>query len=276
MRSIAYLLPLHDAVKAQELRLALSSITEQTLPPDIVLHLYVGIDGDIDEDKQRLVDRAVPHRQIRLSGRSGLPVVLNRLIASLEDEAYIFRMDADDICEPQRTAAQIAYMDAHPDIGISGTSCTQIDEQGRPVNQRRYPTDPDGMAQFICKAIPLLHPAFCFRRTALDRLSYDESAFYQQDLVLLFDALVKGIRLGNIDEPLLRWRTGSTFHSRRTPARAFAECALYFRGIWRLHGISWRYAYPLARLVLRLLPVRLFAWLDRMNLRRSLFEAQIR
>lgn len=276
MRTVAYLLPLHDAVRPDELRQALRSIAQQKLPHDVRLTLYVGIDGEIDAAKQRLIDEAQPHRVVQLEGRSGLPVVLNRLIGLLENEVYVFRMDADDINEPQRTAAQVEYMDANPDIGICGTACTQIDQYGRSVNHRRYPTDPDQMKNFICAAIPLLHPTFCFRRTALESLQYDEGAFYQQDLVLLFDALAKGIRLGNVDRYLLRWRTGPTFHSRRTARRAFFECRLYFSGIWRLHGITWRYAYPLARLGLRLMPVGLFAKLDRMNLRRSLLEAPIR
>ena len=272
MRTIAYLLPLHDAVRPGELRLALRSIAQQDLPEDTTLRLYVGVDGEIDAAKQRMLEEAKPYRHIRLEGRSGLPVVLNRLIDLLEDEDYVFRMDADDICEPARTAAQMAYMDANPGIGICGTGCTQIDEFGRRVNRRHYPTDPARMRDFICTAIPLLHPTFCFRRAVLERLRYDETAFYQQDLVLLFDALAAGIELGNVDRPLLLWRTGRTFHRRRTAKRAFAECRLYFSGIYRLHGLTWRYMFPLARLAMRLLPVRVFTTLDRLNLRQTLLE----
>jgi len=211
-----------------------------------------------------------------LSGRSGLPVVLNKLIDSLEDEEFVFRMDADDINHLDRSVAQLAYMHANPEIGVCGTACIQIDEKGNEVNERRYPTRPDGMATFICKAIPMLHPTFCFRRSALDELRYDEKLFYQQDLALLFDALSKGIALGNLDRPLLFWRTGPTFHNRRTAGRAFAECRLYFAGIAKLHGVTWRYVYPLVRLALRLLPTGLFAKLDRLNLRRTLLEEPIR
>ncbi len=276
MASIAYLLPVHDAVNPAELRLALRSIADQHLPADVTLRLYIGIDGEIDEEKRALIDGFQPYRQIQLSNRSGLPVVLNRLIESLEDESFIFRMDADDINHTERTVAQLAYLDANPRIGICGTACVQIDEHGNHVNKRRYPTKPEIMAEFICKAIPMLHPTFCFRRSALDQLRYDEKLFYQQDLALLFDALSKGIELGNLDRPLLYWRTGPNFHGRRTARRAFAECRLYFNGIAKLHGVTWRYAYPLMRLAMRLLPRGLFAKLDRLNLRRSLFEEAVR
>lgn len=274
--SIAYLLPVHDAVDANELALALESIDDQVLPMGVELRLYIGIDGKIDVQKQALILKHSPYKTISLDQRSGLPVVLNRLIDCLEDEAFIFRMDADDINHHDRTAAQLAYMNANSSIGLSGTACIQIDESGVAVNTRRYPTDPTAMRAFICKGIPVLHPTFCFRRSALDQLRYDENAFYQQDLALLFDALAKGIELGNLDEPLLYWRTGPTFHNRRTASRALAECALFMRGIGRLHGLTWRYAYPLARLALRLMPVSWFTILDKANLRRTLFEQATR
>ncbi|HQX31586.1 MAG TPA: glycosyltransferase family A protein, partial [Flavobacteriales bacterium] len=35
---------------------------------------------------------------------------------------YIIRVDADDILLPHRFKEQIAFMDAHPEIGISGTN----------------------------------------------------------------------------------------------------------------------------------------------------------
>ncbi|MEM8915525.1 MAG: hypothetical protein AAGC83_06795, partial [Pseudomonadota bacterium] len=95
--SIAYLLPVHDAVDANELALALESIDDQVLPMGVELRLYIGIDGKIDIQKQALILKHSPYKTISLDQRSGLPVVLNRLIDCLEDEAFIFRMDADDI-----------------------------------------------------------------------------------------------------------------------------------------------------------------------------------
>jgi hypothetical protein len=38
-------------------------------------------------------------------------------------------------------------------------------------------------------------------------------------------------------------------------------------GIWRLEGVTWRYVFPLARLLLRLSPERVSRWLYASRLR---------
>ena len=35
--------------------------------------------------------------------------------------SYIARMDGDDVAHPERLAKQVAYLEAHPDIGVLGT-----------------------------------------------------------------------------------------------------------------------------------------------------------
>ena len=44
---------------------------------------------------------------------------------------YIARMDDDDIAMADRFAKQVAYMDAHPEIGICGTGCGRMVQRSR-------------------------------------------------------------------------------------------------------------------------------------------------
>ncbi len=43
---------------------------------------------------------------------------------------YIVRMDADDVMVPHRIAAQVAFMEAHPDVGMSGSHMVVLDRPG--------------------------------------------------------------------------------------------------------------------------------------------------
>ena len=38
------------------------------------------------------------------------------------DVEYVARMDADDVCIPQRFERQIQYLDSHPEIDILGSN----------------------------------------------------------------------------------------------------------------------------------------------------------
>ena len=106
-------------------------------------------DGSTDGSSAILDEYAVRDPRIGVEHRSnhGLIASLNHIV----DQArapIIARMDGDDLCEPERFARQMAYLDAHPECGVLGTNAYEIDECGRRLAQcEDYPAAHDDMVE---------------------------------------------------------------------------------------------------------------------------------
>ncbi len=140
----------------------------------------------------------------------GLIISLNQLIA--ESRAPIIaRMDADDVCMPARFERQLAYLAAHPEIGVIGSWCEDIDEHGAPwptnPNQPRHPTSHADFLEAIDNGWPLLcHPAVMFRRDLVLSVGGYHSAFKHCEDLDLWLRLASITQIASLPEPLIRYR----------------------------------------------------------------------
>lgn len=129
----------------------------------------------------------------------------NRALALARGE-YIARMDADDICLPERFSKQVAYLDAHPQVSVCATNTHTIDKNGNIIRRNRYDRKHDRALMFISNTIP--HPTVMFRSSLLDlrKPFYNEDYIYSQDYELWQFLLLKGHVLHTLDEVLLLYR----------------------------------------------------------------------
>ena len=134
----------------------------------------------------------------------GLVVTLNRGLELARGE-YIARMDADDVSAPGRAAAQVAFMDAHQEVGICGTWIETIGTQQGDI--RRYPTDDATIRSWLLFESVLAHPSIMMRREMLVNagLSYDAGPVHAEDYDLWVRAACHTV-LANIPEVLLHYR----------------------------------------------------------------------
>lgn len=128
---------------------------------------------------------------------------------------YIVRMDADDVMHPERIARQVAFMDANPDLGASGSHMELLREPG---SIRRAPlTDAECRAAAIFR-IPMFQPSTIYRRSVLVEHSVrfqDEWPRYGEDWFFQL-RLMRATRLANMDAALVRYRvTERSLASRR-------------------------------------------------------------
>jgi glycosyltransferase involved in cell wall biosynthesis len=243
------------------------------------INCYLFIDGHLGEGLQAVIDKYRDRFYKIISNETniGLAAGLNRLIDSLEDEAYVFRMDSDDESLPGRFEKQLEFMEKKPETGICGTSLIEVSEDGGKRKRRDYFEDNGEIVGKMYKGTAVGHPTVCFRRCALDALKgYDENSGQNEDIEMWFRAAALGLKFHNIREPLYHHTISKGFYSRRSVKKAFKEFGFYWNGCNRLYGFGWRNIFPLLRLISRLMPGWVIKFLYGSSVRDYLFRVKKR
>jgi hypothetical protein len=155
---------------------AIESILSQTFGD---FEFLIMDDGSTDDSRQIIERFAGGDSRIRAFHQSnrGLISSLNTLVG--EARAPIMaRMDGDDISLPSRLEQQLAYLDAHPEIGVLGTGAITINERGEPGRERfDNVTTPEAAVADLKNGPPLCHPSVMMRRSALESVGCYHPAF---------------------------------------------------------------------------------------------------
>ena len=179
---------------------AVDSILGQTYRD---LELIVIDDGSTDGspailERQR---RADPRLRVFPQANMGLTRSLNRGV-ELSTGEYVARMDADDVADRSRIERQVAFMDAHPDVGLLGTGYYEIDSDGRTIGVKSFPTDDRTLRATLIRHNPFFHASVMLRRDVLRAAGpYDVAWPLVEDYELWF-RIARRARLANLAEPL--------------------------------------------------------------------------
>lgn len=258
------MMSVYSAETPENLDEALRSVwDDQVLKPQEIILIK---DGTLDPRLDRVIDRwkgRLGDRLVLLSNdcNKGLTVSLNRGIDVAGSE-YIARMDTDDVALPNRFAIQSAFLDSHPDVVVVGGYLQEFNRSNDCLLIRRYPLSPEDVRDYIHKATPVAHPAVMMRADLFrSGLRYDERYRTSQDIALWFDLLLKGYKISNVPEVILKFRREDKMFWRRGKKKAFNEFRIYMNGIRRMRGI-WTpaYVYPVLRFIFRLMPTWLIGY----------------
>ena len=260
--NISVLMSVYKSEKPAYLNRALQSVwDDQTLKPAQIVLIK---DGPLGEELDSMIvswQHKIPDVMTVLTNvhNIGLTRSLNKGLKVAYGD-LIARMDSDDISSPMRFEHQVHFLVAHPEISVCGGWLQEFDETDSCLNIRRYPHDSCLIRKYICKASPLAHPTVMIRRSIFTDggLQYNEKYRTSQDLALWFDVLDADFQISNLQEVTLMFRRDNDMYKRRSRKKAVNEFKIYMDGIYRLNGLfSWRYVYPISRLIFRYMPVRI-------------------
>jgi glycosyltransferase involved in cell wall biosynthesis len=181
------------------------------------LELVAIDDGSTDDSVHQLKAIDDPRfRVISNPANLGLVATLNSGLELAEGE-YVARMDADDVSMPDRLARQLAFMDANPEIGMSGTWARSFGAEREVLRTPLSPTDVHAQL-FAYNA--MCHPTTILRRQAFLRhaLRFSPEAPHAEDLELWMRA-AEHFPLANIPAITLRYRV----HPGQVSSRHAAE-----------------------------------------------------
>ena len=188
---------------------AIDSILEQTYRD---FELLIVDDGSTDGTPAIIHDYAKGDARIRiiqLPENGGLFAARNIGVAEARGE-LITGMDSDDVCSPQRFEKQVAFLEAHPEVGAVGVSHHVCDENLNPKLSQTLPARHHAILlhSLLYTRSTMKRATMLTRREYLDmRPLYDTTMVACGD-VELFLRLVwaKNIRLANLSEQLYWYR----------------------------------------------------------------------
>lgn len=165
----------------------------------------------------------------------GLAASLNRLFLHARGD-YIARMDADDVCLPERFFKQVNFLERNPIIVMVGSWVKFIDHNGSQEEILELPILPYELIFEQYFRNPFIHPSIMVRHSILEKVPgpYDTRFLFAQDYELFLRILKIG-DCANIPEPLLYYRRHSgqsTFEKRQKQVECHLKALDSFKDIF--------------------------------------------
>ena len=153
---------------------------------------------------------------------------LNRAL-ELATGDYFAVLDQDDLAHPERLARQVAYLDAHPEVGLLGSQVNMIDAEGSPLHPMSFPTDPETVRWIVFFGIPVLHSAAMMRRDLARQAGGYSVRRWSVNDYILFATLLNRTVVTNLPETLVSYRRheGQTAHTHAKTQQAQAWLLVY-------------------------------------------------
>ena len=218
----------------------LLSLEQQTLRNfDVLVWDNGSTDGTLD-----ILDRWLPER---LPGRvfRGLPLSLGLSLRRLVEEApteLCARMDADDICHPDRFRLQLDFLRQNPRLALVGTDRECIDMAGNPVDgASRLPFMPADVLHATLVGPRILHPTVLFKRSAmLETGNYQDNStpeepYWSEDYDMWMRLQSRHL-VATMPDRLLRYRINPEGVTQK--AMKEKRAALARRRVWEHHACS--------------------------------------
>lgn len=197
--TVSVCVPVYNA--AAHLGECIDSILAQTYTD---FELLIVDDGSTDSSRD--VVRAYTDPRIRLLENAHDYIGSLNLLLREARGRYVARMDADDLMLPDRLQVQVDYMEAHPEVDILGGGMTYFgDAHGTALPQ---PGGKPLTFSLFMRGCALMHPTVMMRRASIEAhgLRYEQEFIYAEDYRLWVMALEAGLRLVNLDRPLIKYR----------------------------------------------------------------------
>ncbi len=152
---------------------------------------------------------------LRNEVNSKLSFTLNHCLEHATGE-YVARMDADDLCVPERFEKQVEFLNEHQDIALVGTSMQRFSDEG--LADILYALEkPDRYS--LRSAMPFFHATIMMRKSAYDALggyTVSKRTARGQDYDMWFRFYALGLTGANLQEPLYLVREDKAAIRRRT------------------------------------------------------------
>jgi glycosyltransferase EpsE len=215
-------------------------------------------DGSTDHSLERLRELAAQDQRVRVfsPGRMGAAAAYNYGVTQAAGE-YIARQDFDDRSYPDRLRLQVAFLDAHPEVGVVGGYYVLVDERRGERYVRMPPTEHAVIRAALARYVPVAHTVATFRRQAWSEAGGYPLVNNLIDLRFYVRVAKLGWRFANIPEVIGEHyvHDSSFFHQTLTYVERQRDLArVQAQSVKELGLPRWMYLYALGRYAYAHLP----------------------
>jgi hypothetical protein len=163
-------------------------------------------DGSTDRTPAILGSYAVRDARIQIvrQNNRGLTASLNHALR-LARGRFVARMDADDVCVPDRFAMQVDFLQAHPDVGVLGGAFEMVDSTGKFLCTQSMPKGDTEIRDSLLDSCAFLHPSVMMRTESLRAVDGYRDILCAEDYDLWL-RLAETVKLANLSQVLIRYR----------------------------------------------------------------------
>jgi glycosyltransferase involved in cell wall biosynthesis len=166
---------------ATYLRQALNSVFNQSFESYEVIFW-----DDASTDASAKIAKSYGKKLLYRRGSGGRPLGESRNWAlAMAKGQYVAILDCDDVWHPNKLAHQVAYLEAHPSVGLLASDCDFIDargkKQGRFFGRVPFPDSENTYRRLLCGPNFLASPTLIWRRSVglLCRPSFRFAELYE-------------------------------------------------------------------------------------------------
>ncbi|QQU41257.1 glycosyltransferase [Morganella morganii] len=210
-------LSVYHKEKPDFLEKSLISIIENTKRPTEIIIIK---DGPLTSVLNNVIKKWIskyPYiiKSVSLATNQGLGNALNEGLKHCSNE-WIFRMDTDDICLPDRFEKQIAYIQENPHVSLVGGNTEEFSEDMMISNgQRNVASEHNDIVKLAKKRNPFNHMSVAFKKSAVLAVGGYQHHLYMEDYNLWLRMIAAGYKTHNLQDILVNVRAGSSMVSRR-------------------------------------------------------------
>ncbi|WP_038342343.1 glycosyltransferase, partial [Acinetobacter baumannii] len=191
-------------------------VKQNIKPVEIVLVL----DGPVGSDLIKVIDdwKLILNNVLKIiviNINVGLGKALNEGLKHCSYD-WVFRMDTDDICQPDRFEKQINFIKKNPDIVVLGGQILEFDSEPKEAKVlKNVPTTYFEIKKFAEKRCPFNHMTVAYRKDVIQKLGAYQHHLFMEDYNLWLRVLGKGYKVANLPDVLVYARVGNGMHARR-------------------------------------------------------------
>jgi len=190
---------------------------DQTIKPN---EIVLVLDGPIGEQLNQCVKKwqniiGNNLKIIPLSQNIGLGKALNKGLEQCSNN-WIFRMDTDDICKPDRFEKQIQFIKDNPNVVLFGGQVLEFENELYDSQVlKTVPTTHDEIRLFSQKRCPFNHMTVAYKKSIILEVGGYQHHLFMEDYNLWLRILSSGYQVANIPDVILFARVGNGMHARR-------------------------------------------------------------
>lgn len=255
--NFSILMSVYKNESPNNLKHSLDSIFDNTLLPSEVVIIE---DGPLTNDLYSILNQYEKGYRslirIPIKENVGLGKALNIGLRHCSNE-WVFRMDTDDICVPERFEKQISFIQNHPEIDILSGQIEEFENSELNITGvKQVPLNHNDIIKLSKTRNPFNHMAIAYRKSVIESVGGYQHHMYMEDYNLWLRVLASGYLSANLEDTLVKVRAGQDMIRRR-------RGKAYVKSEWQLLQLKTSLKYQpthqalfifIARSITRLLP----------------------